>query len=145
MIGRVATREDKVILNTEIDDYLENRKNANIIDISEKNENDFVYHKNINWVILEDKTIKDRNKVKSTLYRLVFLNQDYDTRNLKATISKPKSNKLIKLNCFLPNYVIDKIKSCGIINFFNIPRIRSDLPFLKRDDGNFSIDFNSNY
>ena len=29
-------------------------------------------------------------------------------------------------------------------NFFNIVRIRSDLPFLKRDDGGISIDFGEN-
>ena len=53
-------------------------------------------------------------------------------------------DKLLKLNTFLPEYIFDKIEGHDMTNFFNIVRIRSDLPFLKRDDGGISIDFGEN-
>ena len=47
----------------------------------------------------------------------------------------------MKLNCFLPPYIFDIMEANDNVNFFNVIRIRGDLPFLKRDDGSISIDF----
>jgi hypothetical protein len=46
-----------------------------------------------------------------------------------------------RLNSFIPSFIHGEIYSNDICNFFNISRIRGDLPFLRRDDINVTIDF----
>ena len=128
-------------METEIDDFLYKRyRIVEKYDISEKNESDFIYKKS-NPTILEDSTLKDKNKVKSTLYRLIFTNQESESKYFRATIKKRDLSNILRINCFLPQYIFDKIESHDMTNFYNIVRIRSDLPFLKRDDASISIDF----
>ena len=63
------------IIETEIDDSLLKEKNAEKVDISEQNENSYIYNKNLKRpIILEDQALNDRNKVKATLYRYIFTN-----------------------------------------------------------------------
>ena len=106
------------------------------------NKDNFIYKKNYP-TILEDSTLKDKNKVKSTLYRLIFTNEESDRKYFRATIKKRDLDNILRINCFLPQYIFDKIESHDMTNFYNIVRIRSDLSFLKRDDGSISIDFNN--
>ena len=123
---------------------METQKSGQKYDISEKNENDFIYDKNEKPIILEDEKLKDRNKVKSTLYRFIFTNKDRRKKIFRAEISSKGITGLMKLNSFLPPNIFDKMEANDNVNFYNVVRIRGDLPFLKRDDGIISINFGEN-
>ena len=137
-------KEEQKPKNSEINDSLEQRNNYNIekYDISERTENDFIYDKIQNPIILEDKTLKDKNNVKSTLYRFIFTNKDYEKKYFRAKLNHSENGDLSELNCFIPDFIYDKIEPSNIVNFFNIMRIRGDLPFIKRNDASISIGFN---
>ena len=131
-------------INSEINNYLEHRYNTILkYDVSEKTENDFIYEKNPFPVIIEDKTLKDRNNVKSTLYRFFFTNKEYDRKYFRAKINHSGIDELPKLNCFIPDMIFDKIEPRNMVNFFNIMRIKGDLPFIKRTDASISIDLDN--
>ena len=136
--------EESKKIETEINDELETKKSGQKYDISEKNENDFIYDKNPKQIILEDEKLKDRNKVKSTLYRFIFTNKDSRKKNFRAIIISKGITGLMKLNSFLPPYIFDKMEPNDNVNFYNVVRIKGDLPFLKRDDGSINIDFGEN-
>ena len=138
------------ITETEIDDSLEKENRyVDKYDISEKNENSFIYrtsNDNETKIILEDKSLKNKNKVKSTLYRFIFTNRDGEEKCYRAQLDKSKKlDDKIKLNYFVPFLVFDKIGPNDISNFYNIMRIRGDLPFLKRDDIKISITLSNNF
>ena len=84
--------------------------------------------------------MKDKNKVKSILYRFILSNRDSERKNFRVTIKKGEIDNILRLNCFLPKSVLDLVESNDNINFFNFLRIRNDLPFLKRNDVSISID-----
>ena len=132
-------KEAEENIETEIDGELD-KKNHEKRDISECTENNFIYRKSKLPIILEDKTLKDKNKVKSTLIRFVFTNEDVCQKSFKAKIKRSDIKEIVRLNCFLPQYVFDKIKAKDMTNFFNVIRIKSDLPFMNRDDGSINID-----
>ena len=138
------------ITETEIDNSLEKEKrNVDKYDVSEKNENSFIYRvfddDEMN-IIIEDKSLKDKNKVKSTLYRFIFTNKDGREKYYRAIlkISKKIDDK-IKSNSFIPPMVFAKIGPNDISNFYNIMRIRGDLPFLKRGDASISISLSNDF
>jgi hypothetical protein len=136
------------ITETEIDNSLEKEKrNVDKYDVSEKNENSFIYRvfdDEMN-IILEDKSLKDKNKVKSTLYRFIFTNKDGREKYYRAILKSKKIDDKIKANSFIPPMVFAKIGPNDISNFYNIMRIRGDLPFLKRGDANISISLSNDF
>jgi len=96
--------------------------------------------------IIEDKTLKNRNKVKSTLVRFIFTNNTYSDKPFYAGITKKKDlSQIKKINCFIPPNIYDKIESNDMTNFYNVIRIRSDLPFIQRDDTIISIDLRDGF
>ena len=131
------------ITETEIDD---SKGNLDKYDISEKNENSFIYSVFSNDTILEDKSLKDKNKVKNTLYRFIFVNKDPQEKSYRAHFkySEKIKNKPI-LNFFIPTAIFSKIGSDDISNFYNVMRIKGDLPFLKRDDVIVSIGLSNDF
>ena len=131
------------ITETEIDD---SRGNLDKYDISEKNENSFIYSVFSNDTILEDKSLKDKNKVKNTLYRFIFVNKDPQEKSYRAHFkySEKIKNKPV-LNFFIPTAIFSKIGSDDISNFYNVMRIKGDLPFLKRDDVIVSIGLSNDF
>ena len=131
------------ITETEIDD---SRGNLDKYDISEKNENSFIYSVFSNDTILEDKSLKDKNKVKNTLYRFIFVNKDPQEKSYRAHFkySEKIKNKPV-LNFFIPTAIFSKIGSDDISNFYNVMRIKGDLPFLKRDDVIVSIGISNDF
>ena len=140
-------------LETDIDDSLEIReKNKNRTvkkyDVSSVTEDKIIYNilpKRESSIILEDESIKDRNKVKRVLFRFIFTNKSENPKKFRATISINNDlTKLTKNNCCLiPRFIFDKVKEENITNFNNVMRIRGDLPFVERDDSAVSIDITS--
>jgi len=130
---------------TELNDSFETNNQVTKFDISEKNENSFIYSlgsKKFKNIIVEDKSKTDKSKVKIVLFRYIFTsNEDYKKIFRASIKNSNKSESLEKLNCFVPQFIYACINSNDICNFFNIQRIRGDLPFVKRDDINISIDF----
>ena len=119
---------------------MERKYNCQKYDVSEKNENDFIYNQTSYSIILEDKTQKNKNKVKSILHRFIFTNMENQTKYFAAKIKSESVKKVFKINSFLPPYINDTLSSDDITNFYNAVRLRSDLPFLERDDAGVSID-----
>ena len=133
-------KEHKENIETEIDNSLEEKEiNVDKYDISQYDENSFIYKEIYNPVILEDKTLKDKNKVKSTVYRLILVNRDSDEKNFKANVDYETKDDLLKLNSYVPSVVHDVVPANSDVTFYNIVRIKGDLPFLKRDDINLEI------
>lgn len=140
-------------LETDIDNSLEIReKNKNRTvkkyDVSSVTEDKIIYNilpKRESSIILEDESIKDRNKVKRVLFRFIFTNKSEYPKKFRATISINNDlTKLTKNNCCLiPRFIFDKVKEENITNFNNVMRIRGDLPFVERDDSAVSIDITS--
>ena len=52
---------------------------------------------------------------------------------------------LAKINCFIPPLVKDVVHSKNITNFYNVSRIKGNLPFLKTDDYSVNINFEKKY
>ena len=136
-------KEEK--METEIDNSLEEDKNAEKVDISEHDENSYIYDKNLRRpIILEDQTLKDRNKVKSTLYRYIFTNVSQKARYFRAEFKEDKDytiDKLAKINYFIPPLIKDEVKGKNNVNFYNVARLKKNLPFIKRNDITISINF----
>ena len=139
------------ITETEIDDSLEREKGNDVdkFDFSEKNENSFIYSTLRNSsenIILENKSLKDKNKVKSTLVRFIFTNTRDSQQYYRAILKiSDKFEEKRKANCFTPLMMFAKIDENDISNFYNIVRIRGDLPFLKRNDISISIGLSSDF
>jgi len=140
-------------LETDINDTLEVRekyKNRTVkkYDVSSVSEDQIIYNvlpKRESSIILEDESIKDRNKVKRVLFRYIFTNKSDAPKNFRAiTSTNSDLTKLTKNNCCLiPRFIFDKVKEENITNFYNVMRIRGDLPFMERDDSAVSIDITS--
>ena len=130
---------------TELNDSFENNNQVTKYDFSEKNENSFIYSlgsKRTSNIIIEDKSISDKSKVKRTLFRYIFTSHENYKKLFRATIKKiERMGNIERLNSFIPSFIHGEIYSNDICNFFNISRIRGDLPFLRRDDINVTIDF----
>ena len=132
--------DNEEVTETDIDDSLERKYNCQKYDVSEKNENDFIYQQTSYSIILEDKTQKNKNKVKSILHRFIFTNMENQKKYFGAKIKSDNVKKIYKINTFLPPCINDTLSSDDITNFYNAVRLRSDLPFLERDDAGVSID-----
>ena len=138
--GEEKEEEEEEITETDLNNSLEKESNYEKYDISEKNENDFIYKRTQIPIILEDKSIKKRNKVIRTLHRFIFTNFEEEKKYFTAYIKSNKLKDIYKINSFFVSGVYDKIEPQDMVNFFNITRFRGDLPFLERDNGGVSID-----
>ena len=138
--------KEEEIIETEITNKLELKERTKKYDISEKNENSFIYSlfgNRIDAYILEDKTIKNKNKVKVTLIRFIFANRGSNNKNFRATIKEVQAiSKIESVNQFNPKLVADRVEGNNISNFHSIYRLRGDLPFIKDENIAVSIDFN---
>ena len=132
--------EEEEITETELNNSLEKESHYEKYDISEKNENDFIYKLTQIPIILEDKSIKKRNKVIRTLFRFIFTNLDEHKKYFTANIKVNKIKEIYKINSLFLSGVYDKMEPQDMVNFFNVTRFRNDLPFLKREEGGVSID-----
>ena len=117
-------------------------------DISSVTEDKIIYNilsKKDSSIILEDKNIKDKNKVKRVLFRYIFTNKFEKKKDFRAvTSAKAILTDLQKNNCCLiPNFTFDTVKSENIVNFYNVMRIRGELPFMERDNTTVSVDITS--
>ena len=142
--------QNEIPIETEIDDSFELREKANRktvlkFDIEDFTENDFIYkvlNKKKSSIILEDKSIKDKNKVKRTLFRYIFTNISHNKKKYRAKISTTSDLRFIqRMNCgLLHRFIFDSVKEENITNFNNIMRIRGELPFMERENLVVSID-----
>ena len=57
----------------------------------------------------------------------------------KAILSDLQKNNC----CLIPNFTFDTVKSENIVNFYNVMRIRGELPFMERDNTTVSVDITS--
>ena len=133
-------------LETEILEKLDERKKTEIYEVSEKNENSFIYtlpKKNMHTYILEDSSLKNKNGVKNTFVRFVFLNIDQKSRRFLALIKEKRDIlNLEKINFFNPGKILDKTERNNISDFYSIYRLRGELPFIKTESLGITIDFN---
>ena len=115
------------------------------MDVSEKNENSFIYSlfgRSVRAYILEDNSLKDKNKVKSTLIRFVFSKITSSDKKFQAEIRQTNSiSRIEKINYFSPKKVLDTVEGNNISNFHSIYRLRGDLPFLKDENIGITINF----
>ena len=126
---------------SEDEELLQEYKNY---DVSEKNENSIIYSKlsNNTKIVLEDKSLKNKNKFKKTLISFFFVNTD-DKLNKKLDINiKLKNGSLERITNFKDNIIIDYTEQNSIVKFYSIYRLRDDLPFFKKDDISILIDLN---
>ena len=139
------TKEEEEKIETEIDEKIDRKDSTKKYDISKKNENSFIYSlfgPRVKTFVLEDKSLKDKNKVKTTLIRFIFVNTERNTRNFSAKICRQKSLlDIVSLNFFSPDYVSDRVEDENITNFHSIYRIRGELPFLKNENLAITINF----
>ena len=146
-------KEINIPIETDIDDSLEEKEKSRGItvkkyDISSVSEDKIIYNilsKKDSSIILEDKNIKDKNKVKRVLFRYIFTNKFEKKKDFRAvTSAKAILTDLQKNNCCLiPNFTFDTVKSENIVNFYNVMRIRGELPFMERDNTTVSVDITS--
>jgi len=138
--------KDKEEIETEIEGDLDRKSTNRKYDISEVNESSLIYNKFSNGIesyVLEDNSIKDKSKVKSTLIRYIFVNESRFDKEFKAVFKNKNISNLKKLNFFSPDEVYDKVKERNITNFSNLYRLKGDLPFLKQDSIIINIDLNN--
>ena len=135
-------------LETDIDNSLEeeNRRiDIRKYDISSLTEEKIIYGilpKKESIVILEDNNIKDKNKVKRVLFRYIFTNTEEEKKDFRATIfSKIPEHSVQKFNsCLMTRFIFDRINGEDMTNFYNLMRIRGELPFIERDNVAISVD-----
>ena len=135
-------------LETEIDNSLEeeNRRiDIRKYDISSSTEEKIIYGvlpKKESIVILEDNNIKDKNKVKRVLFRYIFTNTAEEKKDFRATVfSKIPEHSVQKFNsCLMTRFIFDRINGEDMTNFYNLMRIRGELPFIERDNVAISVD-----
>ena len=114
-------------------------------DISSIAEDKIIYDilpKRESSIILEDKNIKDKNKVKRVLFRYIFTNKSNSSKAFRAAVFLKQDFTKIKQNncCILNRFNFDIVNGENMTNFYNIMRIRGDLPFMERDNITLSID-----
>jgi len=142
--------EQNIPLETEIDDSLEeqekeNNKIVKKFDVSSETEENFIYGilpKGQSTVILEDNSIKDKNKVKRVLFRYILTNKSKREKSFRAVVSVKNSLSHLKRNnsCYIPEFIFDNVGSQNITNFYNVMRIRGEFPFMERDKSTINID-----
>ena len=93
-----------------------------------------------NKIIIEDSSIKNKKKVKSTLIRFVLITNQTSDSDIHIKISEKDISNEARENYYYPNFFIDSVKQRNISNFMNINRIRSDLSFLKTNQIGINID-----
>ena len=96
--------------------------------------------KSIGKYIIEDSSIKNKNRIKSTLIRFIILNAQPSESDMHIKISEKHISDQVRENYYYPSFFIDNIKRSNISNLLNINRIRKDLPFLKTNDIGINID-----
>ena len=142
--------ESNIPIETEIDDSLEKQelKNDKIVkkyNIStSQSEVNYIYDKlpyGQSTVILDNDYIKDKNKVKRVLFRYILTNTNYDARSFKSVISTKESLTGIKKynSSVIPEFIFGRIKRQDMSNFYNVYRIREELPFMERDNIKINI------
>ena len=141
-----SKNKGKEKIETEIEEDLDNKSTNKKYDVSQVNESSLIYKKFRNGIesyVLEDNSIKDKNKVKSTLIRYIFVNESHYDKEFKAILKSKSLSHLKKLNFFSPEEIFDEVKEKDISNFNNLYRLRADLPFLKKDSIIINIDLNN--
>ena len=138
--------EEVEYTNSEINKELDKEDNVEKYDVSEANENDFIYklykrHHDI--FILEDKEIKDRNNVKNLLTRYIFsLTKGDEKKFFNASVKAQKSLKSqTKKNCNLLSKIHDYVEPSQVTSFWNLQRFKEELKFVSKDDIIISIGF----
>ena len=91
-------------------------------------------------VIIEDSSITNKNKIKSTLIRFIIISSQNVDNDMHIKLMEKDIPDDVKENYYYPNFFIDSIKQRNISNFLNINRIRSELPFLKPHHIGINID-----
>ena len=98
-------------------------------------------HRNsLDKIIIEDSSIKNLKKVKSSLIRFVIITTQTSDSDMDIKISEKDITNEARENYYYPNFFIDRIKNRNISNFMNINRIRSDLSFIKNNHIGINID-----
>ena len=93
--------------------------------------------------ILDDDSLKNKNKVKKTLIRFIFVNIGIESKKFKALIKDTKNmTNMEKITTPNPKVILDKVESRNISSFHSIYRLRGDLPFIKNENTGITIDFN---
>ena len=135
-------------LETDIDNSLEeeNRRiDIRKYDISSLTEEKIIYGilpKKESIIILEDNNIKDKNKVKRVLFRYIFTNTAEEKKDFRASVfSRIPEHSVQKFNsCLMTRFIFDRINGEDMTNFYNLMRIRGELPFIERDNVAISVD-----
>ena len=97
------------------------------------------YHR-ISKVIIEDSSIKNKSKIKSSLIRFIIISLQSIDNDIHIAISKKDMPNEVKHNYYYPDNYIDYIKEMNISNFMNINRLRTDIKFLKSEQIGINID-----
>ena len=103
-------------------------------DVSNKNEIEFLFN-NIKTrkAVIEDKNIKDKNDIKSTLIRYIILNR-HTKFNFRVRLSEQKDvNPVVYLNFFFPDTLFDSCEDKNIVDFIQFYRTKGDLHFEKEE------------
>ena len=139
IVDRNNNQNENQKILTDIRYDLDEKENTIKYDASEKNENSIIYNvfkRKNNNIIFDDKGMKDKNNVKSVLFRFIFTNTAEKGKCFRAKFRKDPKN----LNAFIPHKIVDIAEKKSYQSFHNINRIRNDFPFFYRD--NFlAIDF----
>ena len=146
-------RKETIPIETEIDDsFIKSASSGKVVkeyDIEETTENDFIYQilKSKNSLnIIENKSMQDKNKVKSVLFRYIFTNISDDIKKYRAKITTTDLTPIKRSNCCpIQRFIFDKVEETNITNFHNIYRIRGELPFISRNNNSVSIDITNKY
>ena len=91
-------------------------------------------------VVIEDSSIKNKSKIKSSLIRFIIISLQISENGIHITVSKKDIPDDIKHNYYYPENYYDYIKERNISNFMNINRLRPDIKFLKLDHIGINID-----
>ena len=91
-------------------------------------------------VVIEDSSIKNKSKIKSSLIRFIIISLQSSENGIHITVSKKDIPEDIKHNYYYPENYYDYIKERNISNFMNINRLRPDIKFLKLEQIGINID-----
>ena len=90
IVDRNNNQNENQKILTDIRYDLDEKENTIKYDASEKNENSIIYNvfKRNNNIIFDDKGMKDKNNVKSVLFRFIFTNTAEKGKCFRAKIRK---------------------------------------------------------
>ena len=91
-------------------------------------------------IIVENSSIKNKKKVKSSLIRFIILSTQQSDSDMHIRILEKEIPDDVRENYYYSNFFIDSIKKKNISNFCNLYRIRSDISFLKNNHIGINID-----